>query len=182
MNIMSLDLEMNQPSGKIIQLGYSIWDTETDELTAYPGQYIAIDEELDERIIKLCHIDVEEYHDHKVSLQYAYDHMANLYMLHECRLSVVTWGGGDTQALRTQLGMEDKRWVFGRRWVDTKTLAQTYFVANGISFPGGLARSMLKLGLKFKGTKHDAADDAYNTLVTYRHLFNKLKEHNNEQF
>lgn len=176
MNLMSLDLEMNQPSGKIIQVGYSIWDTVKDEIIPYPSRYIAIDEELDERIIKLCHINVDKYHKEKINLHHAYEEMAEYYKMHECKLNVITWGGGDTQYLREQLNMQDKRWVFGRRWIDTKTIAQTYFVANGISFPGGLAKSMLKLGLKFKGTKHDAADDAYNTLVTYRHLFNKLKE------
>lgn len=173
---MSLDLENNQPSGKIIQLGYSIWDGFKDEIIPYPGRYVSIDEELDERIIKLCHINVDEYHKEKVNLHQAYEEMAEYYTMHECRLNVVTWGGGDTECLRKQLKMEDKRWVFGRRWVDTKTLAQTYFVANGISFPGGLAKSMTKLDLKFKGTKHRADDDAYNTMVVYRHLFNKLKE------
>jgi len=175
-NMMALDLEMNQPSSKIIQVGYSIWDMQRDEIVQYPGLYVAIDEPLDPRIIKLCHINMDKYEAEKMSLMQAYERMAADYRLHSCRLNAVTWGGGDTQLLREQLGMGDDRWVFGRRWTDTKTIAQTYFIANNISFPGGLATSMKKLGLQFKGTKHDAADDAYNTLVAFRHLFNKLKD------
>jgi inhibitor of KinA sporulation pathway (predicted exonuclease) len=176
MNLMALDLENNQPSGKIIQVGYCIGNTDTGEITKYPGIWVDCGEEVTEYIIKLCHVNTTEYNADKTTLKHAYDTMAKDYVQKECRLNAVTWGGGDTECLRTQLGFQDTKWVFGRRWADTKTLAQTYFVANNISFPGGLAKSMTKLGLKFDGTKHRADDDAYNTMKVYLHLFNKLKE------
>ena len=39
----------------------------------------------------------------------------------------------------------------------------------------GLAKSMVRLGLKFEGTKHNAMDDATNTFYIYRKLLEELK-------
>jgi len=177
---MALDLEMNQNSGKIIQVGYAIANTDTQVITQYPGIWVSIDEELNPKIIQLCHINTDVYNTEKTTLKHAYDIMAEEYKAKECRMNAITWGGGDTECLRKQLGMEDTRWVFGRRWIDTKSIAQSYFVANGTSHPGGLAKSMTKLGLKFEGTKHRADDDAYNTIRVYLHLLNKLKDKLND--
>lgn len=172
---MSLDLEMNQPSGKIIQVGYCIGDSDTKEIIRYPGIWTAIDEPLDERIIKLCHINVDEYNAEKTTLRQAYDTMSKHYITHGCQLNAITWGGGDTQELRDQLGMNDERWVFGRRWQDTKTIMQAYCLAKKIKHRAGLAKSMLKLNMRFDGTKHRADDDAYNTLRVYFRLLDELK-------
>ena len=49
----SLDLELNQPSGKIIQIGAAVGHLMTGEIIEKFSCFIKIDEALDERIIKL---------------------------------------------------------------------------------------------------------------------------------
>lgn len=66
-------------------------------------------------------------------------------------------------------------WVFGRSAIDVKKLFQVYQLANNISYRGGLAKSMTKLGLTFNGTKHDAKDDAVNTARILWALMQKMK-------
>lgn len=48
MNLMALDLENNQPSGKIIQVGYCIGNNDTGEITKYPGIWVDCGEEIAE--------------------------------------------------------------------------------------------------------------------------------------
>ena len=85
-------------------------------------------------------------------------------------LNPLTWGGGDTETLREQLGLSEEYWPFGRRWIDAKTIFVAWRMAQGRAMEGGLARSMTKLGLAFTGQKHNARDDAENTFRIYSAL------------
>ena len=60
-------------------------------------------------------------------------------------------------------------------WIDTKTLFVSWRFANGKPIQGGLAKSMLKVGIKFEGRKHNATDDAVNTFRTYVRMLQLLK-------
>jgi len=85
-------------------------------------------------------------------------------------LNPITWGGGDTETLREQLQLDREQWLFGRRWLDAKTLFVAWRMAQGRELQGGLGRSMTKLGLAFEGRQHNAIDDAENTFRIYRAL------------
>jgi len=167
-NVLSLDLELNQPSNKIIQIGYAIGNITTREILQHDFIYVNPEEEINPFITELTGI--TDYHvKHAPSLETAYELMKNDIAPYECFINPVTWGGGDSQLLREQLGMQDTNFIFGRRWIDVKTLAQHELVkkAGHFNVKGGLGKTMPKFGLKFEGRKHDAMHDAVNTLRLY---------------
>ena len=56
MKLTSLDLELNQPSGKIIQIGAVVGDTETGEITQRLRIYVNPGEPIAPFITELCAI------------------------------------------------------------------------------------------------------------------------------
>lgn len=99
----------------------------------------------------------------------------------------LTWGGGDSLELLEELNrkrslvdkilknnfIDDDLYCFGRRWIDVKTLFLNHQLVKGeTTMQGGLSRSLIKVGLQFKGRKHNALDDAINTFYMRSRLFN----------
>lgn len=174
MNLMALDLEFAQPCGTIIQVGIAIGDIKTGEIL-YTGQWdIKSDTQVSEYITNLTGITQADI-DKGIPLQVAYDHMVLMHMQYECIMNPLTWGGGDSETLRKQLGMDEGRWRFGRRWIDAKTLFIARQMARGQPYIGGLSRSMKKMGLKFEGEAHRASTDAENTFRMYHKLLGEFK-------
>ena len=177
--MMSIDLEMNQPSGTIIQVGVAIGNVDTGELvhkysaiTHAPFEVIS---PYIETLTKITQADMEG----GIHLRDAYDEVCRLYVQHECQYNVITWGGGDTtvfyeQTKEHRASLADKKaaHIFGRRWLDVKTLFQVREIAQGRKPAAGLRKAMVRSGLRFEGTAHTAGDDAWNTF----RLFMKLKE------
>jgi inhibitor of KinA sporulation pathway (predicted exonuclease) len=176
MNLLTLDLEMNQPSGSIIQVGYCIGNLETGAII-YTGRHyveLPVGEKLCPKITELTGITEQHLATQGMDLQAAYILLQAAHKQHNCLINPLTWGGGDSAELRKQLGMEGG-WAFGRRWIDTKTVYVTRRLALGLPYQGGLARSMTKLGLAFEGRKHDALDDAINTWRMYYKLVEEIR-------
>jgi inhibitor of KinA sporulation pathway (predicted exonuclease) len=71
--------------------------------------------------------------------------------------------------------LDDDRFLFGRRWIDCKTLYVSRCFARGEKHQAGLAKAMTKVGLRFDGRKHNAMDDAINTFFLYCKLIGELK-------
>lgn len=180
LDLLFLDLEMNQPSGKIIQVGYVMANPIHKTIRFIKRIYVNANETLNPEIIKLTGITQEQV-DSGVSLQEAYNQIKeDLREQREdfgnpCFINPVTWGGNDAQELRIQLGMEGDHFLFGRRCIDTKTLFVSWAVANGQKPMGGLSTAMKKLKLRFQGRKHDACDDAFNTMFMYWKLMEFYK-------
>ena len=172
--ITSLDLEFNQPSGKIIQIGAVIGNCKTGEVLCDMELYVDPYERLSDRIITLTGITEEDIRQKGMSLMQAYSILAENHVKHNSFINPLTWGGGDSAELRKQIGNPEK-WPFGRRWVDVKTVFQFYCWANNLKSRAGLAKAMRKLGMDFSGKKHNGRDDAYNTFRVYCHLLDKLK-------
>lgn len=178
---LALDLEMSQPSGKIIQIGAVVGDIVTGQVIERFSAIVNPNEELSEYIITLTGITQEQV-DRGVSLFDAYHDLKALHLKHDAFINPITWGGGDSAVLREQLcqisnnvwSIEDK-WCFGRRWIDAKTLFVSWRIANGSEIQGGLSKAMVKVGLTFEGRKHDAGNDALNTFRIYHALLQKLK-------
>ena len=80
------------------------------------------------------------------------------------------------ETLRQHLGLEHDRWLFGRRWLDVKTVYIAWCHARGKEGFGGLSSSMKKLKLKFEGRAHNAAIDAWNTFRMYRALLQSNRD------
>jgi inhibitor of KinA sporulation pathway (predicted exonuclease) len=174
--LVSLDLEMNQPSGKIIQIGAVLGNVETGEIVSEFESKVNASETLAPAIIALTKITQREVDQapHLLDAYYALSLWLDRYA--ELRvLNPLTWGGGDTETLRVQLNMEMERWPFGRRWIDTKTLYVAWRMAQGKDISGGLAKAMTKLELAFQGQKHNALDDAKNTFRMYRALLKQFQ-------
>jgi inhibitor of KinA sporulation pathway (predicted exonuclease) len=162
--LLSLDLEFNQPSGRIIQIGAAIGDLATLKVERTLSALVKLEEALAPEISKLTGIQEVELIREGNSLSEAFDKLRAFAQGEDLVQNPVTWGGPDGEELREQLGLSLDGWMFGRRWLDVKTLHAANSLAAGLSAKGGLARSMLQYNLRFEGRKHNAKDDAVNTL------------------
>jgi len=170
MKLTCLDLEMNQPSGKIIQIGAVIGDTSSGVISHRLRIYVNPNETLNPEIIKLCDISQEQV-DSGCTLEEAYLQLKEFHKNSDF-INPVTWGGSDSEELRAQLDpavCDD--WCFGRRWIDAKTVAVTRMILRDDKiYSGGLSTTMKRYGLKFQGHAHDAQTDAENTFRMYNHM------------
>ena len=173
----SLDLEMNQPSGRIIQIGVSVGDLTTGEKLGAFERLIDPEESIDPRIVLLCGITDQDISSKGISLAEAYQELQDFLLpFSEVRqLNPLTWGGGDSITLRSQARVQDERWLFGRRWIDVKTVYTAWQHSQGREAIGGLSTSLKRMGLKFEGRPHSAEADAWNTFRMYLKLQSLLK-------
>lgn len=174
-NLIALDLEMNQPSKTVIQVGLAVGNIVTGEIMVQEAINIYTLELLNPDIIELTGISQADVNA-GVALTAAYDRMVALANLYDVFINPLTWGGGDSETLRQQLNMSNQNWRFGRRWIDAKTLFIAWRMSQQKEVQGGLARSMTKLGLAFKGRKHNAGDDAANTFRIYHSLLQEFSK------
>lgn len=174
----SLDLEMNQPSKKIIQIGACVGNISTGQIFEKLSVFVNPEEHINPAITTLTKITQEDVNS-GFTLEEAYRKLQKMHENYGAFVNAITWGGGDSQELFNQLQIENPHfegWCFGRRWIDAKTLFVSWRFANGQTIQGGLARSMTKVGLKFEGQKHNATDDAINTFKMYTKMLCLLKE------
>lgn len=171
----SLDLEMNQPSGKIIQIGAVIGDIKTGIIIEKMSYIVDSGEKLDPKIITLTGI-TQEVHDNGMDLQYAYALLESGHISHKSFRNPITWGGGDSLELRQQLGLERDSFIFGRRWIDAKTLFQSYCLSNNMKIQSGLKKSCHRMGVQFEGPAHDALQDALNTFKLFRVILSTMNK------
>lgn len=169
--IVSLDLEYNQPSKRIIQIGAVIGDLAGGQVVDRCSIFVCPGEALAPEIVKLTGIRQSDV-DAGPDIKEAYRKLTYWLQPHDGQRSLnpLTWGGGDSEDLRLALGMdrEDRTaWAFGRRWIDVKTVFIAWRAAHQRPGDGGLAKSMTKLGLAFQGRRHNALDDAENTFAVY---------------
>jgi len=168
----AIDLEMNQPSGTIIQIGIAVGDITTGTILESASVVINPHETLSEFIINLTGITQAQV-DGGEDLVSGYNKICAIHKRHNAFMNPITWGGGDSAELKEQLtraGFAEGRWVFGRRWIDAKTVYISTRIANRESIQSGLSKSMTNVGLNFKGRKHDAKSDAENTFYMYARL------------
>ena len=177
MNYLSLDLEFNQNSGRIIQIGACIGNLSTGEYYSSFSQLVSIGSEpVSPYIEKLTGISTADLHSDGIPLIDAYRKL--LEYVRTCpdlETNPITWGGGDSLELFRQLGPDAKDWPFGRRWLDIKTIHQMVQIAEGRKKEAGLANAMTRYRLKFVGRKHNAEDDAINTLILAQYLIRRLR-------
>lgn len=174
MRLLALDLELNSPSEKIIEVGACAFDTdwswhEKRSWLVHPG------EPIDPRITELTGI-TDVMVQSGTSLERAYTELIEWRDAIGAFINPLVWGHGDVQKLEreaSELGLETRR--FGRRVIDAKTVYVAWRIANGKAPAGGLAKAMTKFGLAFDGKKHRAADDAYNTARIFTAMLEQLK-------
>lgn len=177
MKLLTLDLELNQPSGKIIQIGAVVGDSINGEILDRYRVYVDPQEPLQEFIIGLTGITEDDIKTKGTDLVTAYQGLKAMHMRHDCFINPITWGGGDSKELLDQLPNDGSiQWPFGRRWIDAKTVHVTKMISQQDKvLSSGLATSMKYYNLKFQGRKHDALDDAENTWRLYYHIIYMMK-------
>ncbi len=179
MKVLSLDLELNKEGKEttdICQIGAVVGDLQTGEIFEELRIYIKTSKPLDPFIVTLTGITQEDLDTKGLSLVEGYEQLKTMAVKHEVYCNVVTWGGGDAECLRTQLGYDSSGWAFGRRWLDVKTLFQLRQLSLGLKPQAGLAKAMTRVALKFQGRKHDALDDSRNTFLLAHHLLKDFKK------
>src|SRR5918911_436132 len=102
-NILVIDLELNQPSESIIELGYVIGNPKSGEILRKNSILINPNETLSEVIIELTSI-TQDMVDSGSSLHFAYQTMVADVVKYEAIPVIHQWGVGDSFLLKKQLG------------------------------------------------------------------------------
>lgn len=183
--VISLDLEMNPVSGKIIQVGYVIGDIVTNTILLHrsilvnPNEPLQVIPELGVHISDYTGI-TEDMVCSAGSLQDAYLLMCEDIKRYNPTTTCVQWGDGmgdgkgDHDHLRQELKLTWKEFIFRARSWDVKSYFQIYRAFNRKSVAAGLVNATESLGLKFIGRPHDASYDALNTFYIFHHIGMKL--------
>ncbi len=173
--IVVFDLELNQPSEAIIELGYVIGDIFTGEIQLRKSIFVNPKETIAQEIIKLTGIN-QEMADSGTDLRSAYLELAKDVTKHNALTVLHQWGVSDTYLLRNQLN-DPIIWKFGRRWIDIKAIAQTHAMINNTKFVGGLRKFCGRMGLQMsRANAHRADYDAEMTFKLYIKLASFFKK------
>lgn len=172
-NYLALDLEMNQPSGKIIEVGIVIGNVYSGAILERKSFIVNPEEQLSPFIIELTKI-TPEMVDEGSTLLEAYNQIAELHKSYDCFCNAVCWGGGDSIELKKQLGIVEG-WIFGRRWIDVKTLYVAHRIAHNTFPAGGLKRACKNRKVPFEGPAHRAHMDALNTFSLFHYYVKAMK-------
>jgi inhibitor of KinA sporulation pathway (predicted exonuclease) len=190
MNILFLDLELNKLNDEgvgdttdIIQIGAVILNVESKQIIGRYESFIKLktplttgELRLSKYITTLTGIADNDIARGK-SLQDAYLELCDFCNKYNASRIAATWGGGDLNELRKQLGLVDHPWHFSKyestNFFDVKKLYQSYRIKCGLNISGGLRTAMKFLNLKFNGRAHNALADAENTAYVWLALINK---------
>jgi len=192
--VLALDLEMNQPSGKIIQIRYVIADLsslrvfEKKRLYVNPQEPLGIIPEMNIPISQYTGITEDHIKQHGMTLQEAYQIMCSDVLKYNPTRTVVQWGGGsvedgigstgDADYLRQQLGLKWTDYIFRQGAWDVKNQYQIYQAFNRKKVVAGVEKALKTMDLEFEGRPHDALDDAWNTFRIFTYLGNKMVQLN----
>jgi len=190
-NFLSIDLEMNQPSGRIIQIGAVVGNLTTGEILEEFNQLVCIDDEPlceDDMLFnvpKSTGITEDRLHADGIPLDDAYEKLSEFKKKWDCNTTPIVWGGNDARYLQEELERDYKMkfkkkrmdkepmFLFGFRCSDIKIMFQFYIHAKGEHMLSGLKNSMKRVGIGFDGKNHDALSDARNTF-RFAHFFYKI--------
>lgn len=172
---LSLDLELNQPSGRIIQVGVALGKRlQSEEEYTVKQWLLSPQEPLAPFITELTGITEQDIAERAVPWEQMAQELLALIETHKPFVNPVTWGGGDSVELLQALRERDIAFpAFGRRWIDCKTYHVFSALAQGKSTSGGLRSIMSRYGMTFQGTPHRADVDALNTLRLFFKLLSR---------
>lgn len=172
----ALDLEFNQPSRTILQVGVCIGSRfQSEEEFTIRSWLLRTSEDVAPDIEALTGITDWDLVTKGVSpATMAEELSALLSDTPSLFVNPVTWGGGDAESLLGMLRSEGIRFPhFGRRHLDVKTMHHLVAFAGGKNPSGGLRSVMGAYKLPFLGKPHRAHVDAFNTLRLFFALLDR---------
>lgn len=170
-----IDLELNKPSRKIIQLGYVIYGIPNFHVVETKRIYINPNEPLSSEIEKLCGISEEQLLN-GTTLQNAYKTLCDDIENHHVNKYAVQWGL-DHNFLREQLNIQWKDFVFKCESLNIKLLYYSLFTGRKKGHRG-LLSAMQSLGMDWDssmGLPHDALADSFNTMRIYQNIYKRME-------
>ena len=181
MRCIAVDLELNQPSRKIIEIGAVCFQPDTGAVVDTFARFVCPNEDLNPDITTLTGIQKEDiaFAPH---IRTAAGHFSNFKQHHQANAIAITWGGAgsnsnDVSLVYKQSELENP---FVSRILDVKCVFQ--MLANtstaDMRQKCGLKKAcdILKIGWDLQyGEPHRALADAYNTYRVYMFLSKCLK-------
>lgn len=177
MNIMSLDCEFNQPSGKLIQIGACVHRTETGVLIDTLEFYVNPNEPITDYITNLTGITDNDVSTGVTALE-GYNLLKSFHNKYKCFMNPIVWGSGvSNDSLHIYLeASPDEPNFMGFRVIDAKVLYQSKRIITSKGIKGGLQTACTKEGIGFLGKNHTALADAINTFRIWHHLARSLND------
>jgi inhibitor of KinA sporulation pathway (predicted exonuclease) len=181
MNVMSLDCEYAQPSGKTIQIGAAAYKARTGELIAEFETYVDPGEPITQYITDLTGITDADVKG-APNILTAYEMLHEFYKKHKCFKNPLVWGAGtrnDSQHIYEEaypdVAMRLINHNFmGYRVIDVKGIYQSIQIFNNKTVRNGLGPACERMGIGFEGEAHRALTDAKNTFRVWHFLVSKF--------
>ena len=177
MNLLSIDCEFNQPSGKTIQIGAVVVNTAGLIIDRFET-FVDPEENLNPDIVKLCDI-----HDRDLAgapkIKEAFEMLEFFHAKNKCFTNPLVWGSGvrnDSLHIYEESGIKDRLNFMGYRVIDVKSIFQSVMMVQGKTVRGGLAKACSVLGIGFEGRPHGALPDAHNTARVFFNLMKAWKK------
>lgn len=161
MRVAVLDMEMNQPSGSLIQLGAVCLDIKTGRMESTFNEYINPNEIIDPFIVDLTGIDQETV-DKSGTLEQVLKRFWMWCKENKCE-NIASWGSDNIILLRESrvCGIIPPRLKINLDLKSVFNVARAAFPNKKAS--GGLKATLLLFNLEFEGRQHDALVDSINT-------------------
>ncbi len=180
MNIIALDIELNQPSRKIIQIGAACFDARSATLMDRFNVYVNPGEPINPEITRLTGITDKDV-SNGLTIDEAYNELKAFHKKHKPFRNPIVWGSGvrnDSSTIHDEyvasLGniytVDIPENFMGFRVIDVKSIYQSVAIFENSQYSGGLKDVMKKLGMEFEGQEHQALPDAMNTFRVWYHL------------
>lgn len=170
--VLVIDLEMNQPSDTIIEIGYIVGNKD-GRVFEKGSVYHDTTEEISKYITDLTGIDNTLLKEKGLPTGQITQAMNDVINRHSPAGKVVVWGQGDVHLLLSQFPEIN----INRRYLDMKTIYQMEKLSTNSSMKSGLFKAAKDLGIDIgSNVAHRGSDDAYITYLVFCHYVNKFKK------
>lgn len=171
MKLNILDLELNQPSQKIIEIGAVALDVKSGEILDEFHRFVNPEEPLDSYIKSLTGITQAQV-DAGMGIKLALEQLGCWFY----SKTVGAWGDDAFIVNQQARDLELMDWPRGLRCYDLLPMADVLRCAIPNAGGGGLSKTLETFGIPFEGRPHRALDDAKNTAFLVNRLVSMVKK------